>query len=339
MINVPRRTKLNHLLGMPRWRGLACGAAALALAFTTLASTAASGQTSAQVLAAVSASLSIKQLPGSLTPTLSQAVQDKTSPLIAGANDILNKCDPYWNHNQATKPIPCYYGDLNSKKTIVIFGDSNAGNWMPAFDQIFKAMGYKIDLFGFIGCTTAPVPETATSQPGFSGEWKLCNTWHRTLPAAVRAVKPVAIISASSPWSTLDQTERKDWVAAMKTAYTEMTIGLPKTVRIAMGTSPLYPQLVPYCLANNPSHVQKCALNYSNPKSWYATLLARDVKVAAAIKGTLIPSWQWFCKDFKCSPVILNYLVCIDRDHTTTAYDLYLEDALKAALLKRVKLP
>jgi hypothetical protein len=318
---------------------LACGAAALALACGTLLSVSASAATDTQVLAAVKASLSIKNLPSSLTPTLSEATSSNQTPLIAGAYDILPKCDPYWNHSQAAKPVPCQFGDLSSKKIVVIFGDSNAGNWTPAFDQIFKSLGYKIDLFGFIGCTTAPVPETATSQPGFSGEWKLCNTWHKTLPAAVRAVKPLAIISASSPWNTLDQTERKDWVSAMKTAYTEMTIGLPKTLRIMMGTSPLYPQLVPYCLASYPSNVQKCSLNYKNPKSWYATLLARDVKVAQAIKGTLIPSWQWFCKDFKCSPVILNYLVCIDRDHTTTAYDLYLEDALKAALLKDVKLP
>jgi SGNH domain (fused to AT3 domains) len=318
---------------------MACGGAALLLAFTAIVSSAASGDTNAQVLVAVRAALSIKNLPSSLTPTLSEAVNDKLSPKIAGANDILNKCDPYWTHSQAAKPVPCLYGDLKSKKVVVIFGDSNAGNWTPAFDQIFKALGYKLDLFGFIGCTTAPVTETATSQPGFSDEWKLCNTWHKSLPAAVRAVRPVAIISASSPWSTLDATERADWVSAMKSAYSQMTIGLPRTVKIAMGTSPLYPQLVPYCLANNPNNVQQCAFNYSSPTSWYNTLLARDKKVAAAIKGTLIPSFQWFCKDFKCSPVIGKYLVCIDRDHTTTAYDLYLESALRATLLKDVKLP
>jgi hypothetical protein len=324
---------------MRRFPILACGSAALALGFATIGSTWASADTNAQVLAAVRASLSIKKLPSTVTPTLSEATSGKQSPSIAGAYDILPKCDPYWTHSQAAKPVPCAYGDLTSKKVVVIFGDSNAGNWTPAFSQIFKALGYKLDLFGFIGCTTAPVPETRTSQPGFSDEWKLCNTWHKSLPTAVRAVKPVAIISASSPWSTLDQTERKDWVSAMKSAYTEMTIGLPKTVRIAMGTTPLYPQLVPYCLASNPSNIQKCALNYKNPKSWFATLLARDMKVARAIHGTLIPAWQWFCRGYECSPIVLNYLVSIDRDHTSSAYDLYLADALKAVLLKDVRLP
>jgi hypothetical protein len=68
------------MLGLRRWSGPACGAAALALAFTTVASTSASGDTNTQVLAAVSASLSIKNLPGSLTPTLTQAVNDKGLP-------------------------------------------------------------------------------------------------------------------------------------------------------------------------------------------------------------------------------------------------------------------
>ena len=324
---------------MRRFSSLACGTAALALGFATIGATWASGDTNIQVLAAVEASLSIKRLPSSVSPTLSEATSTKHSPSISGAYDILPRCDPYWTHIQAAKPVPCAFGDVSSKKAVVIFGDSSAGDWAPALSQIFKALGYKLDLFGFIGCTTAPVPESSTSQPGYADQWKLCNTWHKSLPAAVRAVRPVAIISASSPWSTLDQTERKDWVSAMKTAYTEMTIGLPKTVRIAMGTTPLYPQKVPFCLASNPSNVQKCALNYKSPKSWYATLLARDVKVAKAIHGTLIPAWQWFCRDYLCSPIVLNYLVCIDRDHTSTAYDLYLEDVLKGVLLKDVQQP
>jgi len=287
----------------------------------------------------VKASIKIQTLPSSTSPSLTEALNDVHSLQVAGANWILNSCDPYWIHAQATKPIPCIYGDAKSKKTVVLFGDSNAGNWVPALDILFKAMGYRLALFGFIGCTTAPVPETATSQPGFPGQWQLCNTWHASLPAAVRAQKPIAIMEAASPWMTLDAQEVADWVPAMKSAFDQMTIGSPKTLRIELGTTPLFPAIMPTCLAANPTAIQKCGVNFSNPMSPYSLLLARDAKIASAAKAILLPSWQWLCYQHECSPLIKNFMVVVDRDHTSTPYVKYIEGALASSFAKKVKLP
>jgi SGNH domain (fused to AT3 domains) len=303
-----------------------------------LASTTAWSATTSEVLAAVKAATTVNTLPATISPTLSDAVNNNHSTLVAGDNWILNSCDPYWVHAQAAKPVPCVYGATKSKKVVVLFGDSNAGSWAPAFDAIFKQMGYKLDLFGFIGCTTSPVTETST-QPGFPAQYQLCNTWHANLPAAVRAVHPVAVMDAASPWQALTQDEATSWVPQMKWAFDKMTLGRPKTIRVELGTTPLFPSVVAQCLASFPKAIQTCGVDYTDPTSAYAKLLARDKQIATVAKAKLITASQWLCYNHKCPPVIKNFMVVIDRDHTSVPFVKFLQAAIKASFTKHVRLP
>ena len=290
------------------------------------------------VLKAVQASVSIDTVPSNLSPSITYASNNLTSPKVTGANYIKPSCNPYTKHNEATKPIPCFYGDKSARKTVVLYGDSASGDWAPALSNIFAGLHLRLALFGFFGCTTAPVTETSTSQPGFPGEWQLCNKWHRSLPAAVRRLKPVAIISASSPWPVV-ASEAADWASAMSWDYKEMTIGNSRALRIVMGATPLYPNLIPQCLATSPSAVQTCSLDYSSASSWYRQRLQRDKDVAAATTSVLIPAYQWFCYNDICSPIIGKYMACVDRDHSSTAYVEYIEGALRSSLLSKLKFP
>jgi hypothetical protein len=44
-----------------------------------------------------------------------------------------------------------------------------------------------------------------------------------------------------------------------------------------------------------------------------------------------------FCHDDQCSPVVKNYVVYVDEDHTTTAYSTYVLGLLYADLLPEFK--
>ena len=57
---------------------------------------------------------------------------------------------------------------------------------MPALDTAAKLLGYRVAVFEFKGCFTAFTPTTVSSGWGKTLV-DACNTWHRTLPAAVRA--------------------------------------------------------------------------------------------------------------------------------------------------------
>lgn len=312
--------------------------AALVVQASIFSGVAASSVSTSSVLRAVKESVSIKVLPSGLTPSLTTASNNQYSAKTSGANYIKPTCNPYWKHAQATKPVPCIYGDKSSKRTVVLYGDSNAGDWAPALSTMMAGLHIRLALFGFFGCTTAPVTETATSQPGFPGQWQLCNEWHASLPVSVRKLHPVAIISAASPWG-VDASESADWVGAMKLDFEEMTLGNPTAKRIVIEASPLYPQSNPECLSSYPTDVQKCSVNYSAPGSEYSNIILRDETVAQKSGAVLISTEQFFCYAYQCSPVVGKYLVCIDRDHTSTAYVQYIEGALRSEILKLVKLP
>ena len=102
--------------------------------------------------------------------------------------------------------------------------------------------------------------------------------------------------------------------------------------RILIGTSPDYATSVPTCLAAEPTSVQSCAVDYSSPTSQYASVLARDTQIALASKAKLIPVSQWLCYAHHCSPVVLNMMTVVDRDHLSIVYSKYLSRVLGAAL-------
>jgi hypothetical protein len=293
--------------------------------------------TPAQVQALVTASLTITSLPSDLTPSLQDALNDPTSPMVDGANDILKSCNPYWEKREATAPVPCYYGDVHSHKIVVVWGDSNAGMWIPALSTIFKAYGYKLALFGFIGCDTSFLPETS-AQGGYTGEWELCNKWHTNLPKAVRKLHPSIVLEASTPIRYGNAAYNTAWVQDMTLAFNELTKG-SEAVRVEMGTIPEHTVAADQCLAANPSAVQSCDVTYSSPTSTYQGVLNRDALIAKDAHATLIPTSQWVCWNDTCSPVIGSYLAQLDMDHLSTPYVQYLTTVLQDELVAEKVLP
>jgi hypothetical protein len=296
--------------------------------------------TPTQVLALVKASVAITTVPSNLNPSLTVAASDTTSMKVDAANYIKPSCNPYWTHALAAHPAPCWYGDTKAKKTFVLFGDSNAGMWAAPLDVVLKKLHIRLALFGFFGCGTSFVPETASTQPGFPTEWQLCNTWHSNLPSAVRKLHPFAIADASSPFRYgTTGSYYAGWVPGMTKAFSSMTKGAPNTLRLEIGTVPLFAAAPPTCLASYPTAVQSCAVKYSDPSSTYPGILARDSAIAKAAHTKYFATNPWLCFKQQCSPVIGTYLPYVDQDHLSTPYALYLAGAVQQSLVKLKILP
>ncbi len=311
----------------------ACSAAVLLLVPATEAGAQAKPAASNKaVSAAIAASISKRSIPADpnkLTPSYLGIIQDDPYSL-QGSWLLKSNCNPYNDHSEIAAPQPCIYGSANATRTIVIFGDSYVGNWIPALDAVGKSLGYRIAAFEFAGCITPFVPPTGSSPASYQA----CSQWHTTLPAAVQAQHPVAVLAANGTpsWGSGDSS----WVQGMATAFDEVTANSPTTVRILLGTGPHMPHPAPSCLAAYPQSVQKCTLTY-NPAgtgaNQYAAALARDQQGATAAHATLVPTSQWFCVNNRCPVLINNILVYADDDHTTIVYSKYLSKVLQQALV------
>jgi hypothetical protein len=285
----------------------------------------------AAVASAISAALKENSLPKSLNPSL-ESVSGENVYAIQGTSLLKPNCDPYNFMNEARSPKPCVYGATNAKRTIVIFGDSFVGNWLPALNIVGKSLGYRIAAFEFAGCITAFVPPSAGIV--LTPADKACDQWHTHLPAAVRAQKPVAILAANGTpsWGVASD---PTWIQGIETAFNEMTTTAPSTLRVLISISPHTAAPVPQCLASYSSSIQKCGLTYTPGTlgtGLFSASLVRDQNAATAAHATLLPTVQWFCVAAKCPPVIGNTLVYADSDHITTAYSEYLSKVFQQAL-------
>jgi len=284
--------------------------------------------TSSQVIKAIKASTSLKTTPAAVTATLKEFTSpssfDLTGPSSFGA------CDPYNSEALALSPKPCFFGNLSGTKTIVLVGDSNVGNWVPALNLGLAATPYRLAVFGFSSCGLSNLPYTAS----WGSLYERCRQWHANVPAAIRALHPVAVLASSG--ATGLTYPKATWVNGVKNVFVEATLGSTTTKRIIMGTSPYLPQSAVTCLAVH-TNPRDCSLHYT-PSSWYyGSFHSRDEQVASASHATLIDTSKFLCYRYTCSPIIGNFLVYSDGDHVTIAYSSFISKVVTSAVLAALK--
>ncbi|MGA2837803.1 MAG: SGNH hydrolase domain-containing protein [Acidimicrobiales bacterium] len=286
------------------------------------------------VLQTIDDASKITTIPADLTPALEDFANPAQAKTLWGPW-FVRPCDPYVNPSQASNPTPCIFGDAASTRTIVLVGDSNVGNWAPALDIGLKAAGYRLAVFAFASCPTPDLTYPSPSYGTLTGALLTeCNQWHQTVPAAISALHPIAVLAASGS-TYLNVLTDQQWINGFAKLFDESTAGSPSAVRILMGTSP-FPGPSPNCLAAT-SNPQTCAFSFTpGSATGYPSYVTRDALIAAASDATLIPTYPWFCHAGTCSPVVSNYLVYADTDHPTIAYSDYLAPVVTGAVLNAI---
>jgi hypothetical protein len=275
---------------------------------------------------ALAKSIKQSQLPKDLVPTLTQLSSGQD---VQGSSYLRKSCDPYVYNAQASDPSPCWYGSSSAKKTVVIFGDSFVGNWIPALNIAGQKLGFRVAEFSFVGCTTPFVDPSAS--PGFDGaEVKACIVFHKNLPRSVNKLDPEAVIAAngSPSWGALGN---PSFIENLGKAFDEMTTASNHPIRILLGTGPELPESAPSCLATHPASINLCNFKYG-PGSEFSAALQRDSNTVAGAQVHLIPTYQWLCLNEVCPTVVGHIDVYADADHLTVAISKFLSTLLEGAL-------
>lgn len=272
---------------------------------------------------------SIKQtnLPTDLVPSLNQLASGAD---IQGSAYLRKSCDPYVFNSQAHDPVPCWYGSTKATRTVVIFGDSFVGNWIPALNIAGKDLGFRVAEFSFVGCNT-PFVSPAGPEPGFDeSEVKACTVFHDNLPGSVNALNPVAVLAVSGApsWGSAGN---PSFIQNLGKAFDEMSTAKNHPIRILLGTGPHLTESAPSCLASHPGNINVCSLKYGAGSDFSATL-QRDNAAIAGAQVHLIPTYEWLCQNNVCPAVIGRVVVYADEDHMTIAISKFLSIMLERAL-------
>jgi hypothetical protein len=282
--------------------------------------------TSKQVLALVAASHSIVALPTDSDPALADITRDKP-------ND-------YFTIRGATCPklTSCVYGDVNSKKVIVLFGDSHAWMWLPAVYPAAARHGYKLILLFLTSCPAASVTYWDPQTNSYADS---CTTARTAAIAAIRKLNPSLVLLSSNTAQRYSSPNvlftSAQWEAGLDQTIT--SLASPTTQVGVIGDIPTLDVVMPECLAAYQSNVQQCGVAVPNPVVANRGLQSAEEAAAKQTGAFYIDTLPWLCSSTWCSPVIGKLIVYLNPTHIDATFSEYLSkvfgDALKPYLTAR----
>jgi peptidoglycan/LPS O-acetylase OafA/YrhL len=261
----------------------------------------------------------INSLPSDLVPPLADAATNWGGPPAA--------C---WPPLGQTSIPACVFGDPDGSKTMVLYGDSHAGMWFDALDDIAIKAHWKLVYLGKGACPANLLPFKNPAGWGRSGgEYAACDQWHRFAIQRINQVHPDLVVVtqeyAPPPGGSRSYTPRQ-WQQGLEDVFRQLQV--PTSRIVVLGNIPLLPFAGPQCLSRHGADIQVC----SGLVTSYLTKYNQAEMSAARTSGAhYLDVAPWFCSTV-CTAVVGRYQIYLDRGHVGKAYTLFLEGVLAQAL-------
>jgi peptidoglycan/LPS O-acetylase OafA/YrhL len=261
------------------------------------------------VVKAVKAARAGKPIPWPLKPAVSHVESDRYA-------FPSSRCRP--NLNQSSSDV-CRLGDVHSGKSILVFGDSHAINWMPPLLRMAKKDHWLVLPVIKPSC----VPKKWTT-PGYD----VCNAWFRWAMKQARSRKPqVAFIAGK--WSN---TRQKAVVPMMKATIRELSSVAASVV--VVGDPPEEKQSPPDCLLASNATMKTCTVKARKVDLTTDTAVA---KASSKLGAGFVYTRGWFCAKPKHSkktycPIVINKTITrSDTNHVSKTYAKELSGRFRTA--------
>jgi len=226
----------------------------------------------------------------------------------------------------------CERGAVGSDRTLVLFGDSHARHWIPAFDVIARQHGYAAYYLVKPGCNPA---DMVPMNP--AGMRQACLDWRSWAVDRIRELRPDALVmSGEVPDEVLDAAgDEVEDSAGRAAVYRDGLATMISDLRSSVGEVTVIgdvPGIEDHpvdCLAQRGNDLGDCLWSRSRD-SILQLAAARDA--ATETGSRFVDPTSWFCADGWCPTVIGDLVPYRDEGHVSTQYAVHLADALDAKL-------
>lgn len=266
------------------------------------------GADAAVVRTAVGDATRTTAVPSNLQPSLDDAVHDQPAS---------TKDDCHADYLQVEQG-PCVYGDPDGSRTMVLFGDSHAQQWLPALDAQAKAQHWRLVTWTKAAC---PIAAYDVRNAALQRVYTECLGWRDQTVERIIAQRADLVMVSQSDTVPGTQLGNNEWGEdTVLTLRRFQTAGLPVTY--IMDTP--YPGVnVPECAARHLTDVGACTTPRQKAWPYVGRHEALGATLAAAGIPTIEPA-DWFCTARDCPAVVGNLLVYRDATHMSTAYSAWL---------------
>ena len=225
----------------------------------------------------------------------------------------------------------CQGGDLNSKKVIVVYGDSHASMWMSAIDVIGKKYGYKVHLFAKLACPLVEVPIWSYQ---INRPFTECTQWQQKVYPLIQSLNPEIIIVTDQWKPAVVDGKKSDfdtpfmWEKEFPIAISRVAKMAPKV--FVIGNNPSLTQDPVDCASKPRVNLALCSAGRTQADN--AKFNGIEAKATKSVGGTYIDTVAWACTASLCPIVIANTLAYFDQWHFSESYVRFLAPALEQRL-------
>jgi hypothetical protein len=309
-------------------RALAVGAACLAIGLACAQAAPVQNSAAAASLRRTGGSsgfsLTASQLAGYLRAAafITQTPVDLTPPLInSGPLIVRNGCQLSLINEVKSKP--CAYGDTTAHTSVVLFGDSHAGAWFPALDQISSQRHWRLLIFTKAGCSP-PVVKL----------YHQCDTWRKNTEAQIAALHPAIVFVSWARWIEAKAKAEagvptgygSPWQNGMAAIFTFLHRSAGRVIFIS--DVPTLKFGAASCISTHLTDVQACNNTPRRKAIDLPKVRAEEFQLAHRMHVGSIDPMPWFCTPTVCPVLVRNFLVYYDSAHMTTAWSSFIAPVL-----------
>ena len=236
--------------------------------------------------------------------------------------------------NLTVSPARCLYGNLKSKTTIVLFGDSHALSWFPAIEKLAITKKWRLLSLTMSSCWPATIPAWNSVTNVLMTN---CEIWRKGALKQIAQIKPyLTFVTGSRGFSTIDgagnlllgDARLTIWQSGMATTLNAIKKASTNTVLIS--DTPVSLFAPPDCLAAFNESIKLCSTPVANAIDTNWLGVERDLAITNNV--IWINPTEWICDSDPCSPVAGDTVIYRDSGHLTASFALSLERPLWAEL-------
>ena len=278
--------------------------------------------------AALDAGRSCPRTPAAdVVPTPAQAATDKSDLYdVKDGKDCRAKA-PKYEH------VTCTFGDRRSRTTIVLAGNSHAGQWLPTLQVLAKAHGWRIRTHVASQCSLLKTDQAFPSP----GNARRCNAWVRRTTNAVLRERPALVVISNR----LDLPAAGHEMASSGPAYAEGFRQVVDTWRkgglkvLSIRDTPAPPFRIPDCLSQHGLYSPRCN---GSLEDWKAMDPSGSVIAAMADPNVRqLDLTSHICADGTCTGVTGGIITWFDASHLTATYARTLAPYLEQPLTELIR--
>ena len=234
---------------------------------------------------------------------------------------------------------PCAYGPGSNDTTIVLFGDSHAAHWFPAFESVAMLRGWTLVNLTKTGC-----PSVTVALNNMGRRYVECDEWRKYAIDRIVHSRPTIVVVVNDrtynvivgdkvPLTDSSGLARREWHDGM--VHTLTALSRSRARVLVLEDTPQPEGDVPRCLVKNIDDPEEC--DVSRERALSPGMSGSERHAASVVPGVTFFSMNaYLCDPGMCAVSRDGVVRYSDDDHLAVRFSAMLAPMLSVELTKAV---